>query len=104
MGFASMAQCTGDGDMGGMIEIPTLDGAARFGAYRADPASTPRGAIVVIQEIFGVNAGIRARCDRWAENGYLAVAHDLFWRDTPALDLNPDAPEQFEKAIGHLQK
>ena len=46
----------------------------------AEPEGTPRGAIVVIQEIFGVNPGIRAKCDHWASLGYLGIAPDLFWR------------------------
>jgi carboxymethylenebutenolidase len=52
----------------------------QLGAYRADPKGSPQGAIVVIQEIFGVNTHIRAICDRFAEEGYLAVAPALFDR------------------------
>jgi carboxymethylenebutenolidase len=52
----------------------------QLGAYRADPKGSPQGAIVVIQEIFGVNTHIRAVCDRFAEEGYLAVAPALFDR------------------------
>lgn len=81
------------------ITLDTLDGTSQFTAYRADPAETPRAAIVVIQEIFGVNAGIRAKCDRLAEQGYLAVAPDLFWRIAPAVDLNPDVPEEMQHAL-----
>lgn len=51
-----------------------------LGAYRADPKGTPKGAIVVIQEIFGVNSHIRHVCDRFAEQGYVAVAPALFDR------------------------
>lgn len=51
-----------------------------LGAYRADPTGDPRGAIVVIQEIFGVNAHIRSICDRLAEIGYVAIAPALFDR------------------------
>jgi carboxymethylenebutenolidase len=50
------------------------------GAYRAEPAATARGAVVVIQEIFGVNSHIRSICDRLAEVGYVAVAPSLFDR------------------------
>lgn len=81
------------------ITIDTLDGTSQFTAYRADPAETPRAAVVVIQEIFGVNAGIRAKCDRLAEHGYLAVAPDLFWRIAPGVDLNPDVPEEMQHAL-----
>ena len=51
-----------------------------LGAYRADPAGTPRGAIIVIQEIFGVNTHIRSICDRLAADGYTAIAPALFDR------------------------
>ena len=52
-----------------MIRIDTLDGQQSFPAYAAEPEGTPRGGIVVIQEIFGINAGIRRKCDSWAERG-----------------------------------
>ncbi len=55
----------------------------QLGAYRADPAGTAKGGIVVIQEIFGVNQHIRAVCDRLAKEGYVAVAPALFDRTQP---------------------
>ena len=81
------------------IEIETLAGDGRFGAYVAGPEAAPRGAIVVIQEIFGVNEGIRRKCDRWASLGYLALAPDLFWRLQPDVELDPDVPDQFREAL-----
>jgi carboxymethylenebutenolidase len=87
-----------------MTKIPTLDGDERFEAYLAEPSGTPRGAIVVIQEIFGVNEGIRRKCDHWASLGYLALAPDLFWRLEPNVELDPDVPDQFQRAIGLMQK
>lgn len=51
-----------------------------LGAYRADPAGKPKGAMVVVQEIFGVNSHIRNVCDRLAAEGYVAVAPALFDR------------------------
>lgn len=90
-----MAACT---------PIPTLEGDAQFDAYIARPAGTPKAAIIVIQEIFGVNEGIRRKCDNWAEKGYLAVAPDLFWRDQAHVELDADVPEQFQAALGHMQK
>ncbi|MBO9621922.1 MAG: dienelactone hydrolase family protein [Sphingomonas sp.] len=90
--------------MTGTITIDALDGSGSFHAYVAEPEGTPRAAIVVIQEIFGVNPGIRARCDRWAENGYLAVAPDLFWRIEPGVELDPDVPDQFQRALGLMGK
>jgi carboxymethylenebutenolidase len=88
----------------GMIEIETLDGGGGFGAYLAEPDGAPRGAIVVIQEIFGVNEGIRRKCDHWASLGYVGVAPDLFWRLEPGVELDPDVPEQFQQALGLMQR
>ncbi|MCC6827045.1 MAG: dienelactone hydrolase family protein [Novosphingobium sp.] len=84
-------------------QIPTLDGSGTFPAYVARPAGTPRGAIIVIQEIFGVNPGIVQKADDWASKGYLAVAPDVFWRQEPGVELDPDVPEQFETALGFMQ-
>ncbi len=80
-------------------EIPTLDGNARIPAYVARPAGTPRGAIIVIQEVFGVEKGIRKKTDEWAAKGYLAVAPDVFWRQEAGVELDADVPEEFQKAI-----
>jgi carboxymethylenebutenolidase len=55
----------------------------QLGAYRADPAGAPKGAIVVIQEIFGVNHHIRNVCDRLAAEGYVAIAPAIFDRIEP---------------------
>jgi carboxymethylenebutenolidase len=80
-------------------EIETLDGSGSFGAYVVEPSGTPRAAIVVIQEIFGVNEGIRRKCDGWAGKGYLAIAPDLFWRIQPGVELDPDVEDQFKQAL-----
>jgi carboxymethylenebutenolidase len=55
----------------------------QLGAYRADPAGAPKGAVVVIQEIFGVNHHIRSVCDRLAGEGYVAIAPAIFDRVEP---------------------
>lgn len=81
------------------ITIDTLDGKGRFDTYVAQPAGAPRAAIVVIQEIFGVNAGIRSKCDRLAADGYLALAPDLFWQIAPGVELDPDVPDQMQRAL-----
>jgi carboxymethylenebutenolidase len=86
------------------IDIPTLEGDGSFNGFLAEPDGSPRGAIVVIQEIFGVNEGIRRKCHHWALRGYLAIAPDLFWRLEPGVELDPDVPEQFQAAIGLMQK
>jgi carboxymethylenebutenolidase len=79
--------------------IAALDGNGDFHAYRAAPAGTPKAAIVVIQEIFGVNAGIRRKCDTLAEAGYLAIAPDLFWRLERGIELDPDIKPEFDRAL-----
>ena len=68
--------------MGHSITLTASDGF-KFGAYRADPATAPKAAIVVIQEIFGVNSHIRNICDRLANEGYAAVAPAIFDRIEP---------------------
>ena len=65
--------------MGQSIELTASDGHA-FSAYRADPDGAPKGAIVVIQEIFGVNQHIRALADGFAADGYVAIAPALYDR------------------------
>lgn len=79
--------------------IETLDGSAQFDAYVATPQGTPKAAIVVIQEIFGVNAGIKQKCDKLAQQGYLAYAPDLFWRIEPGISLDADVPAQLQQAF-----
>jgi carboxymethylenebutenolidase len=68
------------------ITINGHDGA--FRAYIARPEALPAPAVVVLQELFGVNADIREKCDELAEQGFLAVAPDLFWREEPGVDLS----------------
>ena len=85
-------------------EIPTLDGDGMIPAYVARPAGTPRGAVIVQQEIFGVDAGIRKKADGWAAKGYLAVAPDAFWRQKPGVEFDADKPEEFQQAVGFMMK
>ena len=59
-----------------------------FGAYISRPATLPAPVVVVLQELFGVNADIRATCDELAAQGYTAIAPDLFWRQEPGVDLD----------------
>jgi carboxymethylenebutenolidase len=62
-----------------------------IGAYRADPPGTPRGGIVVVQEIFGVNAHIRSLVDGFAAAGYVAIAPAVFDRLEADVELDYDA-------------
>jgi carboxymethylenebutenolidase len=73
-----------------------------FTAYVAEPAAAPKAAIIVIQEIFGVNPGIRQKCDAWAKAGYLAVAPDLFWRIKPGIELDPDVETELHEGFGYF--
>jgi carboxymethylenebutenolidase len=72
--------------MGQMIELVAADGF-RLAGYRADPAGTPRGGLVVVQEIFGVNGHIRSVCDGYAADGYRAIAPALFDRYQRGVDI-----------------
>ena len=72
--------------MGRMIELTAADGF-RLSAWRADPVGTPRGGLVVAQEIFGVNSHIRSVCDGFAADGYVAVAPALFDRYERGVDV-----------------
>ena len=68
------------------ILVHSPDGT--FWAYISRPAKLPAPTVVVLQELFGVNADIRATCDELAAQGFIAIAPDLFWRLEPGIDLN----------------
>lgn len=72
--------------MGKFIDLTSADGFV-FPAYVAEPAGTPKGAVVVLQEIFGVNSHIRSVADGYAAAGYLAVAPATFHRVRPGVDI-----------------
>ena len=72
--------------MGQFTELKAADGQA-IPAYVAQPKGQPRGGIVVIQEIFGVNSHIRSVADGYAADGYLAVAPAIFHRVRPNVEL-----------------
>ncbi|MBS0476145.1 MAG: dienelactone hydrolase family protein [Proteobacteria bacterium] len=86
------------------VQFPSLDGGEAIPGHLARPAGTPKAAIIVIPEIFGINPGIRAKCDKWAAQGYLALAPDIFWRFAPGVELDPDVPEQLNEAFGYFQQ
>ena len=88
--------------MGNMIKIEALNEDALFPAYLAAPVGPAKAAVIVIPEIFGLNAGIRQKCDRLANDGYLAIAPDIFWRFAPGVELNPDVEAQLQEAFGYF--
>jgi carboxymethylenebutenolidase len=85
-----------------MLDIPAFDGGT-FSGYLAEPASSSAPAIIVCQEIFGVNAAMRRICDDLAQQGYLALCPDLFWRQTPNLQLDPRDEGQLQQAYALYQ-
>jgi carboxymethylenebutenolidase len=79
------------------IAIEGRDGA--FGAYIARPAVFPAPAVVVLHEVFGVNADIRKTCDELAGEGFIAVAPDLFWRQEPGVDLGVTSEPDWQHGL-----
>lgn len=87
--------------MGRRVTITGKDGA--FGAYVADARKPGGPAIVVIQEIFGVNQVMRDITDSLAEEGYTAVCPDLFWRIQPDIDITDKTDAEWEKAFSYFK-
>ena len=83
--------------MKAQITINGQDGV--FGAYIARPTTLPAPAVVVLQELFGVNADIRKHCDELAELGFIAVAPDLFWRQEPGVDLSVTSEPDWQHGL-----
>ena len=87
-----------------MTQISLSDGQS-FEAYVARPKGADEApVVVVIQEIFGVNEGIRGKCDWLAENGFIAVAPDLFWRLQPGVQLTDKTKEEWDKAFDLMNR
>lgn len=82
----------------GQRQITAADGFT-FSTYEALPAGRPKGAVVVIQEIFGVNAHIRSVADGYAKDGYVALAPALFDRVERNVELGYTDPDEFQKGI-----
>ena len=88
--------------MGERIKLTSSDGFT-FNAYRAAPEGKPRGGVVVIQEVWGLNGFVRDVTDRFARHGYLAVAPAMFDRVDMGYESENYAPEQFQ-IIGEMMK
>jgi carboxymethylenebutenolidase len=88
--------------MGEFTTIMARDGH-EFQAYLAAPSGKPRGAVVVLQEIFGVNSHIRSVTDGFAAEGYTAIAPALFDRIRRGIELGY-GPEDRQTAIGYMQQ
>ncbi len=83
--------------MGDRITIEGQGGT--FNAYIARPKIMPAATVVVLQELFGVNADIRKTCDELAEQGFVAVAPDLFWRQEPGVDLSVTSEADWQHGL-----
>jgi len=70
-----------------------------FGAYIARPKVLPAPAVVVLHEVFGVNSDIRKTCDELAEQAFIAVAPDLFWRQEPGVDLSVTSEADWQHGL-----
>jgi carboxymethylenebutenolidase len=79
------------------ITIEGRDGA--FSAYITRPKTLPAPAVVVLHEVFGVNADIRKTCDELAEQDFVAVAPDLFWRQEPGVDLSVTSEPDWQHGL-----
>lgn len=88
--------------MNDRITIQGRDGS--FGAYIALPSRLPAPAVVVLQEVFGVNADIRAHCDEIAGQGFIAVAPDLYWRQEPGIELDASSDADWQHAVRLYQE
>src|SRR5258708_10629026 len=87
---------------GQWIDIAAADGGT-FKGYLAVPASGSGPGILLLQEIFGVNSSMREVADYYAEEGYVVLAPDLFWRLEPGIDLGYSEAD-FNKAFGYYQR
>jgi carboxymethylenebutenolidase len=89
--------------LGQKLSLTTTD-QHTLGAYRADPAGTPKGGLVVVQEIFGVNHHIRAVCDKFAALGYVAIAPAVFDRFVRDFECGytPDEIAHARSYLGNL--
>ncbi|MDE1181467.1 dienelactone hydrolase family protein [Paraburkholderia sp.] len=83
------------------IDIPT--GNDSYSGYLALPKSGKGPAVIILQEIFGVNSHIRSVADQYAQDGYVAFAPDVFWRTQPRVELTYDGADR-DKGIELLQK
>jgi len=82
-----------------MIKISATDGSGAFDAYVVEPAKKPAGAVVLIQEIFGINDAMRAISAKVADLGFFAVCPDLFWRIEPGVDITDKTEAEWKKAF-----
>lgn len=84
------------------MKITATDGSGEFAAYVARPKGTPAGAVIMIQEIFGINQALRDQADWVADLGFIAIAPDLFWRQEPGVDISDKTQAEWQRAFALL--
>ena len=87
---------------GQFIDMKAADGSGGFRGYLATPSGGSGPGLVLAQEIFGVNSTMREVADYYAEEGYVVLVPDLFWRQQPSVELGY-TPEDWQKAFGFFQ-
>lgn len=90
--------------MANWIDIKATDGSGSFKAYVARPEGGAGPVIIALQEIFGVNAGMREICDDLARDGYIAICPDLFWRMEPGVDITDKTKAEWDQAFDYFQR
>lgn len=83
------------------LRIPSDDVA--FDAYLARPEALPRPVVVVLHEVFGVNADLRSTCDELAAAGFIAVCPELFWRQARGVDLSVRSKTDWEQGLAYYR-
>lgn len=88
------------------VMITAADGSGRFAAFHAAPraGAAPAGAVVLIQEIFGVNESMRASAREVAEQGYHVLVPDLFWRLRPGVSLTDKTKDEWKQAFDLMNR
>lgn len=85
--------------MNDTLKIKAADGSGDFAAFVSFPAQLPAPAVIVIQEIFGVNKNMRETCEKIAQAGFIAVCPDLFWRQEPGIQLTDQTEAEWARAF-----
>jgi carboxymethylenebutenolidase len=87
-----------------MVTVNATDGSGSFAALVVQPKAKPAGAVVLIQEIFGVNDAMRATAAQVADLGFFAVVPDLFWRLQPGVDLTDKTEAEWKAAFDYMNR
>lgn len=86
-----------------IISIAASDGTGSFDAHLFEPKNKPAGALVLIQEIFGINASMQETSAQLAELGFFVLAPDLFWRQQRNVSLTDKTQEEWSQAFALMQ-